>query len=203
MMKTEKRELTVMKKRLGSVLVISFLLAAVMLTACACGKPQVRPALAGQEKIIYNEAKIEAKYSDVEGLSDLRSTDMVSFCRIFSVPYYKYSEKSGLWYTAVNTEKGLTLFVSNYETSAHAEEKISYAFPIHFSQPQNEAAMKTVRIGMSLDMVRNADPDGLYPLPDAAEGEQKISYHYFENGNCRKIWYDENNIVSDITEFTI
>ena len=192
-----------MKKRLGSVLTIAVLLTAMVFTACACGKPQVRPALAGQEKIIYNEAKEEAVFSDVSRLSEGMSKDILSFCRIFSVPYYKYSEKMDLWYTAVNTEKGLALFVSNVETSAHADEIISYAFTIHFSQPENEAGIETVGTGMSLDSVMKADPDGLYPLADAPADEPKVSYHYFRTGNCWKIQYDENNTVSDITEFTI
>lgn len=192
-----------MKKKTVSILIIALMLTAVVFTAGGCGKAQVRPALAGQEKIIYNEVQKEARFSDVAALCEERSKDMVSFCRLFSVPYYKYSEESELWYTALNTEKGLALFVSNYETSAHADEKTSYAFTIHFSQPENEAAIEAVQIGTGLDAVEKADPDGLYPLPDAAEGEPKLSYHYFENGNCYKIKYDENGFVSGITEFTI
>ena len=73
-----------------------------------------------------------------------------------------------------------------------------------FSKDGNPEFFKNANIGIPLEDVQEADPSGDYPfLYHDWSGYPKYSYHYFENGNCYIVYYDEMNMVSDILFFTI
>lgn len=156
-----------------------------------------------QDSILYTKHSELRDYHDV--VESAGSYPYLAFfCSVQELQYYKHT--SWMEYTTIQTGQGL-LFVTDFYASERQDGTPPLdAFLIRFSDAADERALQEIHVGMSLDEVKQADPNGQYNprtlvLPDET-GAKKISQHFFSNGQAYWITYENNRIVS-IRNFTI
>lgn len=93
----------------------------------------------------------------------------------------------------LNTTEGYVLL------GFDADEVYSYMKVIHFSDSQLETQLNNISIGTHLSTVQNIDPKGDYTfLYTSSTQQNNVSYHYFKNGTCYQIFYDDSCRVTRI-----
>lgn len=164
----------------------------VILASCDKGRNVVR--LADQSTIMYT--KIDTVYDHEEVLTALgQNEDMFVFFDKFNIKQYKSISNTN--YTVLKTSNGLHLVLFD------CNGKHSTINDIKFSTSENEKNLNVLKIGMTLNDVKVADPEGNYDfLLHSWQEYPQISYHFFENGDAYCIQY-LNHKISEIIFFTL
>lgn len=177
-----------MRKMLALIVLSLFLF-----TSCN-QKEQQELIKTSQNELIYTQLDSIYDHSDVVNTL-MQADSLFDFCEIMDVKQYKVLGEAN--YTVVQTTKGLFIIFSDKEGN----------YPtlrcIEFSSIRNKEKLANLTTDMSLDGVRSADPDGQYDfLYHNRSDYPQFSYHFFEDGDCFCIRYEQNEIVA-ITRFTL
>ena len=102
------------------------------------------------------------------------------------------------YYAVLKTDQGWVIIYFD------KDEKFSNEQQIIISENTNKDIMDSLKIGMSLEEVRKADPDGDYSfIYFSWSGYPQVSYHYLADGNVYYISYDDSFCISDIYTFVL
>lgn len=178
-----------MKKR---VLVICFSLM-ILLTSCERGETHTLQEIE-QDTLIFNQITEKLLYDDV-ALAISQKVDMYTFCKMFDISQYK--SVNNIYYTVISTtdDQYLMLFDNNGLNPTMQQ--------IKFSSLNNKESFSHIKVGMTLENAKVADPEGNYIfLFHSWKNYPQFSYHFFEDGECFYVRYEENTVV-EIINFTI
>jgi len=149
-----------------------------------------------QERIVYNSLNEEYKYSEIiDYFIDNEQVYMDPFMVDFNVKQYKSIDDKK--YIILNSDVGIiTIWYDNKDQLIN----LKYA---NLSSEASNDFINAISIGDSLSHVSNLSPDGNYDfLYTSYTKNPEVSYHFFSDGKCYEIHYD-NLIITDIFEFTI
>lgn len=147
-----------------------------------------------QNTILYTLNTKEYKFDELLLFFKSNRT-MDEFYKEFKVENYKQID--GMKYTVLQTDMGM-VFVS-FDIAGNYGSMKSFCFSNDLCQNDIE----NVQIGSQIESVENFDPNGDYTFKCVSWTEYpQISYHYFTNGMCYAIRYN-NGVVESITRFTI
>ncbi len=157
----------------------------VILSSCKKGEKFVMKCV-DQDVILISYTNQEYDYSSI--VKELeRSDNMESFCEEMNISQYKVIDN--MKYIVLNTGKGFywVLFDENGQHATLRQVKVS---PL-----DNLDKIEKLSIGMALEDVKDADPDGQFDFTyHSSNRYPKYSYHYFENGWCYYICYEDDTI---------
>ena len=147
-----------------------------------------------QDTIMYN--RIDKVHDLEEVLDFLKSeSNMYDIFEKLDIKYYK--ALNGMYYTVIKTDTNLCLLSFNNEKIYNST---SY---VVFSSLKSKRSIEKLNVGDTLNDVLKSDPTGQYNfLLKSWDGVPHISCHYFEDGECFSIVYEDDIIVS-IQKFTI
>lgn len=160
----------------------------------ACAKQQA-PEPVGQDVLLYTQVKGRVSEKKVAQL-EAESADLNEFCNALNISQYKKTQDES--YVVIKTGKGL--FLVMFDENGVCESRRG----ITFSKNDGAAFFASLQIGKTaLETVQAAEPDGQYDFLYAGwSGFPKYSFHFFENGDCFNLWY-ENDVLTEIIHFTI
>lgn len=147
-----------------------------------------------QNILIYNQIDIVHDHDEI--LDTLNQTEnMFDFCEAVNIDRYK--SINNIKYVVLKTTDGLHLVFFDSDGANATMQKI------RFSHISNKDSVSLLKVGMALEDVQIADPDGQYDFLLHSSGNYpQISYHYFESGDCFAVRY-ENNVIAEILFFTL
>ena len=147
-----------------------------------------------QDVLIYNQIDTIYDHEEILNISN-KNIDIFKFCEVLGINQYK--SVGNINYTVLKTTKGLFLVLFDGDIT-HATIQ-----QIRFSSITNQNSFDNLKVGMTLGNARTADPDGQYEfLLHSSQNYPRISYHYFENGDCFSVKY-EGDIIVEIAHFTL
>ena len=158
-----------------------------------------------QDEILYTQAPAFGDFSEAfnkNNVDFILEADFFEFCKEFNITKYKTTDIS--YYTVVDTGTGLNLV----EFGKQGPPYFRGNFDINFSKPENRAFFDTVAVGMTVDEVKAADPDGQYYVNldrfTTYRMSKDYSLHFFESGEYFCIIYKGNtNEIDEIQKVTI
>ena len=177
------------EKMKKTVLVFLFLI--LLLGSCK-GNNNMKELM--QDEVLYTQIKDTCDYEKVRKVFD-QSSDVNCFCDLINVDVYK--RINDIRYTVIKTEEGLLLASFEEKNDSKKLRKI------RFSSDENIEKVQNITIGMSINDIHDADPDGIYDYMCANWSEYPTySFHFFENGDCY-FFSCTGNIITEIIKFTI
>lgn len=155
---------------------------------------QVSLTQASQDTIIFSQLDTVYSHDKVlDALSD--NDDLFAFCKSLGITQYKSA--NSINYTVLKTTNGMYLILADYNGAYVTMRQII------FSPDINRECVADLKAGMTLDNAKAADPDGQFDfLLHSSQNYPRISYHFFENGDCFSVKYEED-IIADIAYFTL
>lgn len=147
-----------------------------------------------QDELLLDQFETEDDYTAIISFIK-KNPDIATFCARYNVNKYK-SFASG-YYTVLKVSDGYTMVLFD-----NTGENINVK-KIKFSPMANKENLCDLSIGRMLSDVKQADPDGQYDfLLHSSKKYPQLSYHYFQDGTCFCVKYNEGEIIS-ITSFTL
>ncbi len=167
----------------------------VMISTISCEKrKEYAVKKVNQDMIIYNQLEKTYDYNEILNYLE-NNKNMKDFYEEYNVEYYKIVME--MYYTVLKTNVGIVIITFNMQ------EIYNEIHCVVFSNESCEDSIENIRTGITLDEVRAIDPNGNYvSMLHNWTGYPQISYHYFNNGKCFAIKYN-NNVVEKIESFTI
>ncbi len=179
-------------KKLKRILFLFLVL--VVFNSCA-GYQKKELTAVDQTVILYSQQKKTVSFKKIQEEAK-KAWSLTEFCREYQL--YSYKTLANGTYIVLNTTEGYVVVWFDSEGNNPRVQNIS------FSSAENYNALSNIQLGMPLDSVKKADPTGQYDFLLASWSEYpKISYHFFESGNCYVVFYDEDYNVKDFHAFTI
>lgn len=172
---------------------LTILFAIFLLTSCQKEEQHILKEV-NQDIIIYSQIDTVSNHEEVVSILN-QNVNMFTFCETLNISQYKSS--GNMVYTVIKTTNGLFMVLFDSD-GAHATIQ-----QIEFSPIANKDRFANLKVGMTLEDARAADPDGRYDfLFHSSRNYPRISYHYFENGDCYSVRYEEN-VIAEIAHFTL
>ncbi len=179
-----------MKKRIFAMVSL-LVLCSLLITY---GEREYSMELVDQNIILFKQCKNTYSYKEIKKLAS-QKLSLMEFGGSLGVQNYKYN--NGNYYIVIKTDEGFFILWFDSEKCYLSTDHII------FSDCSYYHSITSIKIGDDLDTVRTADKTGQFNfLYHSWSLYPKISYHYFKNGKCFVIMYDERNIVEDLWSFT-
>ena len=150
--------------------------------------------LVDQNTILYKKCEKEYSYKTIEKLINKRLNMMELGCCL-EIEHYKYSNES--YYIVIKSDGGFIIIWFDAKMCYLSTSNILFSDDIYY------ASISSINVGDDLADVSVADKTGQFDfLYHSWSLYPKISYHYFENGECFVFTYDSENKVQSIWTFT-
>ena len=172
---------------------LTFCMIVILLGACVQTNAN-NMVYVGQEVVLYPTLNASYCYAEMRDYIYQKHPPK-PFEEKFQIPFYKCI--NGVNYTVVQTDEGLCLVLFGNEDARGNIQKIA------FSDKDAQKHIENLGEGATLTDVKNVDPKGDYSMFEADWSFfPRISYHYFENGDCYGIEYSDGQVVG-IVKFSI
>ena len=147
-----------------------------------------------QSQLIYTHLEDEYNHNQILDMLG-QNNDFLDFCKKTNISQYK--SINGFRYVILKTNKGIFLILFDLDDRYTTMKQVT------FSPDINRDRIASLNVGASLSSVQEADPNGQFDfLWHSWKNYPKVSYHYFESGECFVIKYEENVII-DIFYLTL
>lgn len=179
-----------MKKLTHSIIILLF----ICLLLSSCVERGHNMELVDQNTILYKECEKKYSHERIEKLVDKR-LDLKELGRCLGIEHYKYSNEN--YYIVVKSDGGFIIIWFDANMCYLSTSNILFSDDIYYD------SISLINIGDDLADVSVADKTGQFDfLYHSWSMYPKISYHYFENGECFVFMYDSEYKVKSIWTFT-
>lgn len=196
-----------MRKLVGWFVLFSILTILLAFPACTpIREGDIEMQILTQDEMIISRISGRQKFSKLRKYLEKAPT-MEDFAQAYHVEYFKSvkcssdmpkSVKPRAFYTVMDTDKGLVCI------SFDEQQAYSCMWIIWFSDNVKSREMDALKVGMDISDVQEIDPSGNYSFGYISTSEvDRVSYHYFIDGNCYVICYDEDMHIIDILHHTL